>query len=278
METPSRDVVRIFERLGLTRYETSVLLALVLSNDYPLDYKDILCETDVPYGKVHSTLMGLERKGLITNHGGRPKRYSSKPMGEIVENYFVSPMLESLSGSKSGVDRQLADLWTRQVTTIVPIVHMDDETGEQMIEFVSGLDNLREREHREAAKAKETLRLCLPSSGFLDRRRPDALRIGDSVRTEIVTTIDPQKFVKILAPDERASWRQAFVSNGGLHRTRYYLAPQLDERMVIIDDHFAALGTSMLPVTLHIYSRKLCKSVIERFEERKKASKLVDFS
>lgn len=271
-------MVKIFERLGLSRYEASVFFALVTSGSEPLDYRDILAATEVPYGRVHSTLASLEEKGLTLNSGGRPKKYLAKPIGEIVENYFLTPMMEGLLGSPSSIDSQFRDLWVGQVTSLVPIIHMDDRAGGPSIDFASGIHDVREKEYGETQRAKHFLRLCIPNSAFLDRKRDHALRIPEGVATEILTSVPPKQFVQHLAPEERMDWHRAVARYGKLIRTTYYLLPRVTERMTIVDDRFVSIGTSVLPVTAHIYSKSICDAMIRRFEELKQKAKPVNLA
>lgn len=274
LEAPSKSTVEVFRRLGLSKYETSVILTMAANQERPLDYKEIMAETDVPYGKIHYTLAALERKGLISNLGGRPKRYSVKPIGEIVEDYIVLPVIDSLVGSTIGVDEQFRDVWIKQVTSNVPVVRVDED-GRQDISFISGIDELRRREYGEAQKAESSIRLSIPTTGFLDRKREVSLSIGENVSTEILTTLPPELFLHHIAPEERRMWNRTVSASGGLKRTSYYLRDTLTERMMIVDGKFASIGNSLIPVVMHIYSRKLCAELAERFEALKAGARLI---
>lgn len=276
MEAPSKDTTEVFKRLGLTKYESSVLLALVANQDSSLDYKDILSVTEVPYGRVHSVLVDLEEKGMVRSLGGRPKRYVSKPIGEIIEDYIMTPVMENLLENQAEVDKQFRDVWIKQVTSLVPVIHLDDNGGEPRIEFIRGIDELRKREYDEAQRARRSLRLCLPASGFLDRKRSASILIADEVDTEILTSVQPRFFLQHMAPEERTNWHRAIAGGRDFRHTRYYILPRLNERMMIVDERFASIGTSVIPVTAHIHSRRICGSLIERFEVLKKEARRVE--
>ncbi len=276
VEAPSKDTTEVFKRLGLTKYESSVLLALVANPDSALDYKDLLSATDVPYGRVHSILLDLEEKGMVRGMGGRPKRYISKPIGEIIEDYILTPVLENLIENQADVDKQFRDVWIKQVSSLVPVIYLDESDGEPRIEFIKGIDELRKKEYYEVQTARKSLRLCIPTSGFLDRKRSAPILIADEVDTEIVSSVKPRFFLQHMAPDERTRWHRTAAGRGDLGRSRYYLLPRLNERMVIVDERFASIGTSVIPVTAHIHSRKMCSTLVERFEMLKKQARLVE--
>ncbi len=272
----SKNTAAVFRRLGLSKYETEVVLALVGGDGGPLDYKDIMAETDVPYGRIHSILVGLEEKGIVRNVGGRPKKYVAKPLGEIVEDYIMTPLLQNLSSVRRSPDRQFRDVWVRQITSLVPVIRLDEGVGQGSVEFIEGIDALRRKEFEELEKAEESIRILVPGSGFLDRARNSPVRIRESVRTDIVTSIEPRRFMEHMSAEERTTWNRTVMSCGHLLRTGYYLLPSLSERLLIVDDRFASLGTSVMPVTLHIHSRLLCSSLIGRFESIRSMAKLLD--
>ena len=276
VEVPSRDTTEVFKRLGLTKYESSVLLALVANQGSTLDYKDLLSATDVPYGRIHSILVDLEEKGMVRSMGGRPKRYISKPIGEIIEDYILTPVLENLLENQVDVDKQFRDVWIKQVSSLVPVIYLDESGGEPRIEFIRGIDELRTKEYDEAQRARKSLRLCIPTSGFLDRKRSASIRIADEVDTEIVTSVQPRFFLQHMAPEERTRWHRTIAGRGDIGHTRYYVLPRLNERMVIVDERFASIGTSVIPVTAHIHSGKICGTLVERFEMLKKEARLVE--
>ncbi len=275
MEATSKETADVFKRLGLTKYEISILLALIANEGSPMDYRDLLADTDVPYGRVHSVLLRLEEKGLVTGIGGRPKRYAAKPIGAMIEDYITTPVLESLIAAQNSPDNQFRDVWIKQVSSHVPVIRVDEVNGGAELEFITGVDNLRRREYDEAQKARNSLHLCLPASAFLDRRRSVPLRIGDDVRTEIITSLSPKQFLHRMPSDERARWQQTVTGNGDLMRTAYYSHPKVNERMLIVDGRFASIGTSLIPVTAHIYSKSMCKALLERFEALKQGAKKI---
>jgi len=64
---------KIFERLGLTGYESAVLAALFQAQD--VTASDISKASEVPYTKIYSILNSLEKQGFVKMSLERPKRY-----------------------------------------------------------------------------------------------------------------------------------------------------------------------------------------------------------
>ena len=277
LETPSREAVEVFKRLGLTKYETTIILALVANQDSPMDYKGILSETRVPYGRIHTTLVSLEQKGLIECLGGRPKQYSPKPIGQMLEDYILTPVISVLADRPSAIDRHLSDLWIGQVTGKIPVVRLDDDGGSPDIDFINGVENTRKREFAETLAGKKHIRFCAPSSGFLNRRRNLLPRTGENVRIEIITSLSPKQFAAYFTSEERKYWRESLKRHKGDTRTEYYYMAHITERMLIVDDRFASLGGPAVPVRLHIYSRSICNKLIDRFEKLKADAQRIDF-
>lgn len=267
---PSSDMIKVFERLGLTRYESSVLLALVANSDKPQNYKEIMYATDVPYGRVHSILATLEAKRLVRNVGGRPKRYVARPIGEIIESYLLTPMMDTLTGEPGGKEVNLRDLWIGQVTSHVPIIRTGEDGKVPSIEFAEGLDDLREREHGEATAAETSIRLCLPGTAILNKRRNYPIMAKEGVSVEIVTDLPQSLFFRIVAGSERYKRSMIMQPTNGSNRTAFYVLPNLTERLLIVDNRFVSIGTSVLPVTAHIYSPSICREMIRRFDDLKR--------
>ena len=68
-----QETSKIFEKLGLTSYESAVLAALFQSQD--VTALDISKDSAVPYTKIYVILNSLEKQGLIKTSLERPKRY-----------------------------------------------------------------------------------------------------------------------------------------------------------------------------------------------------------
>lgn len=267
---PSPDVIKLFERLGLGRYESSVLLALVANGKTQQDYKEIMHSTDVPYGRVHSILAALETKGLVRNVGGRPRRYQARPIGEIIESYLLAPMMDKLSGEQGEGEVNLRDLWIGQITSHVPIIKTGEDGNPASIQFAAGLDDLRKREHDEAMAAQKSIRLCIPGTAILNRRLNYPMSAIEEVSVEIVTDLPPSLFIKIIAERDRGERRRLIKQEKDAKRTAFYSLPNLTERLLIVDDRFVSVGTSVLPVAAHIYSPSICREMTLRFNELKR--------
>ena len=75
-----------FQKLGLTQYESMALAALAAKNEATaLDIAEKSC---IPYTKIYSVLVSLEKQGFIKSSLERPKVYSAlKP--EVIFDLFI---------------------------------------------------------------------------------------------------------------------------------------------------------------------------------------------
>jgi len=264
-----------FEKLGMSKYQSAVLTALLLRNGSPMDYREIMNAAEVPYGRVHSTLADLEKRGLILSDNGRPKKYRCRSLGEIIENYALLPIINSTLFSPLTSDGKFRELWVNYMCNLVPVVRVE-ESGSASIEFLHGLEAIRESEFAEIEGARYNIKLMIPSSGFLDRKRPNYLRVLEEVKTEIISSLDPNDFFGRAPAEERLDLQKQIRKYGRVRNLVYYLKDDINMRMLLIDNYFATVGTPTLPVLLHIYSSDVCSKLNQLFEQNKMLATRVD--
>ena len=78
--TDEREALEAFERLGLTSYESKVLVALFRLGTGTA--RDVARVTDVPRSQVYSVADSLGERGLIEVEQSTPKRYRPVPVEE----------------------------------------------------------------------------------------------------------------------------------------------------------------------------------------------------
>ncbi|MEM3852154.1 MAG: helix-turn-helix domain-containing protein [Methanomassiliicoccales archaeon] len=268
----SRNAEEIFRALGLTAYESRALLTLLVS-EKEMNYREIMNASNIPYGRIYSVLQRLYDRGCILITDANPKRYKAKPLGRLIEDSFITPTLKRLFEFEVTSDQQFRDIWISEVCSLVPVFRLNDRKC--AFELLHGLEQVRHAEYDALERARNTVRLCIPSAGFLDRNRREYIPMDGRVEVEIVTTLKPSEFTLHISHQERRLWRQE-RKGGSLDRVlKYYLHPSLTERMLLVDDDFVSFGSRTLPVVAMVYSKKICKQYKAEFDELKRQAVLV---
>jgi len=82
-----KEIEKFLHSLRLGKYETKAYLMLLKHG--PQDYKGLIRHSDVPYGKIYSTLKSLTNKGWIRTIDKRPKIFSVVDPEVSLENHLM---------------------------------------------------------------------------------------------------------------------------------------------------------------------------------------------
>jgi hypothetical protein len=258
-------------RLGLTGYEKKIMSAMISSGLDSFDYREAMKLGGIPYGKVYFALNSLEKKGFLKNLGGRPRRYSVNPLGEVIDDYLIVPLIRELLSGPLEQEHVFRDTWTRQVCSAIPVLRLEGQ-GSPSIEMLSGLEEIRKAQINEIMNAGREILMCFTKSNFLDRKFTSYIRVSRNVKINLITSLLPAELLATTAVKEREQLinilsNEAFISN--IH---YYRCPGLKERFMVIDGRFVAIGSDVSPVLVHIHSTAIAAQMTNRFEELRRMS------
>ena len=266
------------DRLGLTSYEKQLVSSMVAGGRESINYREAMNISNVPYGKVHTTLNSLEEKGFLEEAGGRPKRYRLRPIGDVIEDYLVKPLLTELFGFPGDGDSTFRNIWIREVCSAIPVITVDHEQTEPPITMLSGIEEIRKAQIKELMKAKEEVLICFPRGNFLDRKFTDYLYDGNNTRLEIISAFNPIELMKHTFQSQAREIADMLSNEGVRSRIHFFINPNIVERFMVVDGAFAAIGSDISPVLAHIYSRQHCSELRNRFMELKKDSREIDLA
>ncbi|MDH5807032.1 MAG: helix-turn-helix domain-containing protein [Candidatus Methanomethylicaceae archaeon] len=84
MNSMNEEVIKLLEDFGLNKAEAKVYFALISGSG---NAKELSKKSGVPYTKIHTILLSLEKKGIIKSSNDRPKIYYIKEGG--LEEYKI---------------------------------------------------------------------------------------------------------------------------------------------------------------------------------------------
>ncbi len=266
----------VLRRLGLKLYERQLVMSLVKQDRATVNYRDAMNMAGIPYGKVHAVLNGLEEKGFLEGDGGRPRQYKLRPIGDVIEEYIVRPLISDFYGHQNVNESTFRDIWVREICSSIPVVRVDREMFDEPITMLSGIDDIRKAQIAEITRAKEEVLMCFPRGTFLDRKFSDYVSIGMNVRLEVISSLTPAELMRHTFPSQVREVRKMLGGRLSRPRVHYFLNSNVRERFMVIDGSFATIGSDMSPVLMHLYSKEHCSVLKERFLELKKQSKEIN--
>ncbi|MBX8632388.1 MAG: hypothetical protein KIY12_02140 [Thermoplasmata archaeon] len=266
-----RDEKNSLHRLGLTEYESEIVQALIGRGSVPLSYREAMAITGVPYGRIYSVFDSLERKGFLENLGGRPKRYLLRPLGEVLDDYLIVPLIRDTLNAPIGRNNVFRDTWIRQICSSIPVIRVDG--GEALLDFLPDLESVRKAQLDEIMHSEREILMCFPTGNFLDRKFSSYVRMSGSVRMEIVSSIHPSELMTYTTEAERETIRAILSNKEVSSKFHFYVNDGVRDRFMVIDERFVAIGSSVSPVLVHIYSTDIALQMKERFQKIRSMSK-----
>ena len=104
---PNGDIIYVFEKLGLSEYESKALSALLARHD--ATGMQIADASEIPITKVYSVLNSLEKRGLVKCTLERPKKY--RPIDpESIMSVIVGKKKEEIDMIEKVADKSLKEL------------------------------------------------------------------------------------------------------------------------------------------------------------------------
>ena len=82
------EVLRFFDAFALTHYEKLAYLNLLINGAQ--NYKALVRNSNIPYGKVYSVMHALERKGFVTITSDRPKVFRPVDPQDVFDQHYVT--------------------------------------------------------------------------------------------------------------------------------------------------------------------------------------------
>ncbi|MCL5678404.1 MAG: hypothetical protein M1442_03960 [Candidatus Thermoplasmatota archaeon] len=253
-------------RLGLSGYEKKIVSAMISSGLDTFDYREAMKLGGIPYGKVYFVLNSLEKKGFLRNLGGRPKRYSLTPLGEVIDDYLITPLIRELLSGPLDSQHIFRDTWTRQVCSSIPVLRLEGY-GSPSIEMLSGLEEIRKAQIAEIMNASGEILFCFSKSNFLDRKFTSYIKMSRNVKIKLITSVPPDELLATTARSDREQMMNILSNEEFTSNIRYYHCPGLKERFMVIDGRFTAVGSDVSPVLAHIHSTAIGAQMRNRFEE-----------
>lgn len=104
---PNGDIVYVFEKLGLSEYESKALSALLARHD--ATGMQIADASEIPITKVYSVLNSLEKRGLVKCTLERPKKY--RPIDpESITSVLIGKKKEEIELMEKTAGKSLKEL------------------------------------------------------------------------------------------------------------------------------------------------------------------------